>query len=63
MTQGLSGSDLQEICRCASVLRVVDYMASPGISGTLRSLSMADLKKAYTVTTTQIDTSVKNMYV
>lgn len=63
MTQGLSGSDLQEICRCASVLRVVDYMAAPGISGTLRNLSMQDLKKAYAITTTQLDKSTKHMYI
>ncbi|KAK3862877.1 hypothetical protein Pcinc_031296 [Petrolisthes cinctipes] len=62
MTHGLSGSDLQEICRCASVSRVVDYMERPGSTGDLRELRMDDLKKAYVLTTTKKRLSC-NMYI
>lgn len=47
---GMSGSELQEICRGANIFRLVDYMKEHGDgtggSGVLRNLNMRDLNKA-----------------
>lgn len=44
MADGMSGSDLQEMCRRASVSRVSEYMNSDRMSnGLLRDLTMEDL--------------------
>lgn len=44
-TEGLSGSDLQEVCRSANILRLADYMKEKGCksTGKLRKLTMEDL--------------------
>lgn len=51
MTEGLSGSDLQEVCRSANILRLVDYMEENGTesTGDLRKLTMEDLLKALSI--------------
>lgn len=51
LTEGMSGSDLQEVCRSANILRLADYMKEKGTecTGDLRKLTMEDLLKALSI--------------